>query len=62
MAFDREVLLRGWREILPAMNLADRRSARRILKEKGLLRYEGKRPVIFSDYLDTLKGENKQVK
>ena len=55
MAFKNETPLRGWKEICPLLNVDNRRTAIRILKEKSLLHYEGKIPVLLaSEYLRTL--------
>ncbi len=37
MGFDFEVPLHGYKAICPALGVADRRTAKKILKEKGLL-------------------------
>jgi len=55
MGFKHETPLRGWKEILPLLGVADDRTARNILREKDLLRYECGRPVLLaSEYLMTL--------
>lgn len=41
----------GWKEILQAMNVTDKRTAKKILLVKKLLRYEGRSPILMlSDY------------
>lgn len=55
MAFKNETPLRGWKEICPLLNVNDRCTAIRILKQKKLLHYEGRTPVLLaSEYLRTL--------
>lgn len=55
MAFKGETPLRGWKEILPLMGVADHRTATKILEGKNLLHYEGRTPVLLaSEYLSTL--------
>lgn len=55
MGFKNETPLRGWKEILPAINAPNKDSGRSILKTKGLLHYENNAPVLLlSEYLSTL--------
>lgn len=55
MGFKGETPLRGWKEILPAINAPNKDSGRRILRDKGLLHYENNAPVLLlSEYLLTL--------
>ena len=68
MPFKNETPLRGWKEILPIMGrgngsngLMDKRTARDILRDKGLLTYENGRPVLLvSQYLATFMAKKWQ--
>lgn len=67
MGFKHETPLRGWKEICPLLGkgngrdgVMNKRTARDILRDKGLLHYENGRPVLLaSEYLATLVVKNK---
>lgn len=42
-----ECPLRGWGEICELLRVQDRRTAKKILKDHHLLKYEGKTPVLL---------------
>lgn len=55
MGFNNETPLRGWKEICPLLGVQDKRTAKSILVEKRLLKYENERPVLLaSEYILTL--------